>query len=209
VTTYWQDDLGFMHEVKPGSFGLSRIGGLLGKLIAAGQAFSGDGSRFTHAFVVLDQGEVIEAMPGRRGARIVPIADRLAHDEVVFCDAPVRGWLAEHSASRYSEQVLREIVVGHARTLEGAPYGYLQYLALGLAALGLAGKPGEELRWWFARKLRAYIADSGRMICSQLVDEVYHRAGIRLFEDGRLPQDVTPGDLDDYRVRALQRQVTR
>lgn len=175
----------------PGSFGLSRIGGLLGKLIAAGQAFSGDGSRWTHAFVVLDRGEVIEAMPG--GARIVPLADRLTHPEVVFCDAPIQGWLAEHSQSRYSEIVLREWVVREARKLDRVGYGYLQYLALGLVALGF------QPEW-----LRRYIASKNRMICSQLVDEVYRRAGIQLFDDGRLPQDVTPGDLDDYRVRALE-----
>jgi hypothetical protein len=187
----------------PGSFGLSRIGGLLGKLIAAGQAFSGDGSRFTHAFVVLGYDEVIEAMPGRRGARIVPIADRLKHGEVVFCDAPVQrriarsSWKDEHNR-RIIEQAIRSDILRHARRLEGAPYGYLQYLALGLVALGFQPK-------WLER----YIANAGRMICSQLVDLVYERAGIHLFSDGRLPQQVTPGDLDDYRVRALERESGR
>jgi hypothetical protein len=33
------------------------------------------------------------------------------------------------------------------------------------------------------------------MICSQLVDEAYLRAGVHLFDDGRDPGDVTPGDL--------------
>jgi hypothetical protein len=207
VTPIWHypnGDLDLAFEVKPGSFGLSRIGGLLGKLIAAGQAFSGDGSRFTHAFVVLDHGEVIEAMPG--GARIVPIADRLKHDEVVFCDAPVQGYLAasrwqDERNQRVIEKAVRWDIVRHARALEGTGYGYLQYLALGLVALGFQPK-------WLER----YIADTGRMVCSQLVDEVYRRAGIHLFVDEtpeRLPQQVTPGDLDDYRVRALQRQATR
>jgi hypothetical protein len=170
----------------PGSFGLSRIGGLLGKLIAAGQAFSGDGSRFTHAFVVLDHGEVIEAMPG--GARIVPIADRLKHEEVVFCDAPVQGWLAdgppENVADGLLEEWKRDHVVQVARRLEGTGYGYLQYLGLGLVALGF------QPRW-----LERYIGNTGRMVCSQLCDEIYRRAGMQIFDDGRLPQQVTPGDL--------------
>jgi hypothetical protein len=205
VTPIWHypnGDLDLAFEVKPGSFGLSRIGGVLGKLIAAGQAFSGDGSRFTHAFVVLDHGEVIEAMPG--GARIVPIADRLTHDEVVFCDAPVQQWMADlgytvgDALDRRVERLTRQSVVDHARALEGTPYGYLQYLALGLVALGFQPK-------WLER----YIANTGRMICSQMVDEIYKRAGIALFSDGRLPQQVTPGDLDDYRVRTLQQEASR
>jgi len=179
---------------KPGSFGLSRIGGLTGKLIAAGQAFSGDGSRWTHAFVVLDDETVIEAMPG--GARIRPLAEYLAHEEIFFSDRPIQTWMARrdprliemygHNAGTH-EQLIRDVVVLNARRLNGTGYGYLQYLALGLVAVGV------EPRW-----LRRYIASKGRMICSQLVDEVYRRAGVHLFNDGRLPQDVTPGDLANY-----------
>ena len=43
------------------------------------------------------------------------------------------------------------------------------------------------------------------MICSQLVDEAYARAGVQLFDDGRLPGDVTPADL--YGLIAAQDAV--
>jgi hypothetical protein len=43
--------------------------------------------------------------------------------------------------------------------------------------------------------LRQFIADTGHMICSQLVDEVYRRAGLIMFGDGRWPGYVTPGGL--------------
>jgi hypothetical protein len=191
----WVSGLAQGDQPLPGSFGLSRIGGLLGKLIAAGQAFSGDASRWTHAFVVLDDQWVIEAMPG--GARLAPLADRLNHAEVVFSDKPVQ---LELEALRqriahleltdpeaywnWATGTYRVTVVENARRLEGVGYGYLQYLALGLVAVGFQPK-------W----LRKYIASKGRMICSQLVDEVYRRSGIHLFDDDRLPQDVTPGDL--------------
>jgi hypothetical protein len=33
------------------------------------------------------------------------------------------------------------------------------------------------------------------MICSQLVDRCYDIAGVHLFDDGRKPGDVSPGDL--------------
>lgn len=200
MTVSFADPLtGQITEVKPGSFGLSRIGGLTGKLIAAGQAFSGDGSRWTHAFVVLDDETVVEAMPG--GARIVPIADRLKHDEIAFAD-PVAEWAVtrraelealftdEHAPTDpelffgYVERIKREQIVDYARSLEGRGYGYLQYVALGLVALGF------DPKW-----LRRYIASNERMICSQLVDEVYRLSGIKVFDDERLPQQVTPGDL--------------
>lgn len=68
--------------------------------------------------------------------------------------------------------------------LVGVPYSFLDYLSLTLLHLGLP------------RRLTARrVTDSGHMICSQLVDTVLCRAGYHLFDDGRLPQDVTPGAL--------------
>lgn len=188
----------------PGSFGLSRIGGVLGMAIAAGQAATFDGSRYTHAFLVVDGGSVVQAMPS--GAELAPLADFLGRDDVRFCDAPVRTAVAAYGAamrdaglrdaelwSAAYERGLRYGLSEEARKLVGTPYGFSDYLALTLAHLGVR-----------APRLRRYIAQSGRLICSQLVDEVYRRHAIHLFDDGRLPMDVTPGDLDDYRVRRLE-----
>lgn len=173
----------------PGSFGLARIGGLTGKLIAAAQAFAGDGSRWTHAFVVLDNGECIEAEPG--GARIEPIGKYFRMKEVAFCDRPVQDWL--RGVETLSAKRMR--IVAEGRRLEHTRYGYLQYVYMGL--LALAGKDGslDQPRGWFTRWLARRITQGGSMICSQLVDEVYRRAGIEIFDDHRLPQNVTPGDL--------------
>lgn len=190
----------------PGSYGLSRIGGLLGAFVAAAQAFTGDGSRYTHAFVVVSATEVVEAMPS--GARVAPLADRLADPHVRFCDAPIQRAGARyraditglaHDVDRWVadfEHVYRGFVVEEAHRVVGVGYSFADYLALGLAHLG--ARPA-----W----LRRYIARSGRLICSQLVDEVYRRSGIHLFDDGRLPMDVTPGDLDDHRVRYLEERT--
>ncbi|MCZ2837162.1 hypothetical protein [Modestobacter sp. VKM Ac-2985] len=190
----------------PGSFGLSRIGGLLGMAVAAGQAFTFDGSRYTHAFVVVDGGSVVQAMPS--GAELAPLADFVGRDDVRWCDAPVQSTLAfyrealltrmtdlemvDRLADTY-ERNLRQALSAEARQLVGTGYSFADYLALGLAHLGV--RP----HW-----LRRYIAASGRLICSQLVDETYRRQGVHLFDDGRLPMDVTPGDLDAYRVTHLE-----
>lgn len=154
----------------PGMFGLTRIGGLLGLLISLGQWIVGDASRYSHAFVVLDDGTVMEAMPS--GARIAPQAAVLARRPLAF------SWAIALTP------VQRADVVAAARTLEGARYGFSAYLHLALSRVGI--------RWpW----LIGHLERNQRLICSQLVDVVYRRAGLQLFDDGRAPHDVTPGDL--------------
>lgn len=152
---------------KPGDFGLSQIPGRLGWWVSLGQFIIGDASRWTHAFVVLDDETVIQAMP--KGAEIVPLKPFLGR--AVFSNIPLN-----------DEQ--RADIVKYARGFKGVRYGFSDYLALSLAHIGLHPK-------W----LKNYIARNGRMICSQLVDEAYYRADVHLFNDGRMPQDVTPGDL--------------
>lgn len=156
-----------MKEIKPGDIGLTRIGGVLGFFVSLGQHLAGDSSRYTHAYIVLDDETVIAAQPG--GARIDNLSDY--KNKAVYLQRDLT-----------DEQ--RMTIVEEARSLEGLPYSFLDYLALALARFGI--KP----KW-----LQKYIADTGHMICSQLCDEVYRRAGIHLFNDGRLPQEVTPGDL--------------
>jgi hypothetical protein len=153
----------------PGSFGLTRIGGIAGLFVWLGQRLSGDGSKWTHVFFVLDNDQVIEGQPG--GARLEPLGK---YANQVNCD-PLAG----------PEPELRERLVQTARALEGTPYNWLNYPALGLLALGI--------KWeWLRRFVRR--PESG-MICSQLVDYIYMVNGVHLFNDGREPMDVTPGDL--------------
>jgi uncharacterized protein YycO len=167
------------------------IGGKVGRYVAAAQAFTGDGSRYTHAFLVLDGGEIVEAMP--HGARIVPLADR-ADDPggVVYCD-PVDIYLRERGHwgdLDRREAIYRNKIVEFGRTLVGIPYNYWSYLYIGLSALGI------RAGW-----VRKRVSSNKQLICSQLVDYAYMMNGIHLFDDGRLPGTVTPGDLDYYRAR--------
>jgi cell wall-associated NlpC family hydrolase len=154
----------------PGSFYLTRIGGLVGLLISLGQWIIGDASRFTHAGIVLDDGTVLEAMPS--GARIAPLQTVTS---------------GRHLAVSWAiplDELLRRRIVIEARHLEGTRYGFTAYLHLALTRFGI--------RWgWLVRRLHC----NGRLICSQLVDEAYHRAGVQLFTDGRARFEVTPGDL--------------
>ena len=153
---------------KPGDIGFTKIEGLLGKFVYLAQWFNGDRSRWTHVFLVLSEDWIIEARPG--GATLFPLSE-YKHREVLF-------------ASPELSQRQRDRIVAEARMMEGTPYSFADYLALFLQRTGLC------------RGLtRKYVKDSGHMICSQFVDEAYRRAGMHLFDDGRPPQEVTPGDL--------------
>lgn len=156
-----------MKTIKPGDIGLTRIGGVLGFFVSLGQHLAGDSSRYTHAYIVLDDETVIAAQPG--GARIDKLSDY--KNKAIYIQLDLT-----------DEQ--RASIVAEARSLEHLPYSFLDYLAIAIARLGI--KP----KW-----LKRYIANTGHMICSQLCDEVYRRVGIHLFNDDRLPQEVTPGDL--------------
>lgn len=152
---------------KPGSMGFSTIGGFVGFWVGLGQYLNQDGSKYSHTFVVLDDETVVQAMP--QGAEIVPLDDYLG--DAIFIEWDITD---EQSAA----------IIEEARSLVGTPYGFSDYLALALARFGFRPK-------W----LTNYVEGNNRLICSQLADLAYSRAGLQLFNDGRLPNEVTPGDL--------------
>lgn len=157
---------------RAGDFGLTVITGPLGLGIRLGQWMTGDGSPYQHAFVVTtDEGQTVEAMPG--GAR---------HNRITGYDPKRTVYVRVHMA-----EPTRWAVAGAAEAMMGPPpvkYSFLQYPSLALLAVGL--KP---------KALRRFIKDRGHVICSQLIDLAFQRAGVELFDDGRDPGDVTPGDL--------------
>lgn len=183
-----------MTEIKPASFGLAIIGGKTGKLVRKGQAIvERQDYIFTHAFLVLDNEQVVEAEPG--GAIISPLSKYLGRPagQVLFCDLPVQTWLADKgyttgdALDQRAEGYIRERIFDFGRSLEGTPYNYLDYLSIGLDRFGI--RP---------RLIQNRLSRHDRLICSQLVDFSYLAAGIHLFADGRDSMDVTPGDLEWY-----------
>jgi hypothetical protein len=100
-------------------------------------------------------------------------------------------------------EVQRMFISEYAIGLVGTPYSFLDYSSIALAHYRI--RP----RW-----VRDFVASTDHLICSQLVDEAYLRAGVHLFDDGRLPGDVTPGDLwwllqRDRRVTSTDRELWR
>ncbi len=172
-------------NLKPGDLGFTRITGFTGWWVNLGQALTGDASRFTHVFVVMDDDTIIEAMP--QGARYAPL-DREYKTDVMYSRLPLS-----------DEQ--RQLVVQTARELMARPggirYSFFDYLYLALKHWGIP-----------AFMLRKAIQKFGHQICSQLADYLINGGGtykggkwipnpkgFRLFTDGRMPMDVTPGDL--------------
>lgn len=159
-----------VEDLLPGDVGFTTIPGRLGAWVSLGQALLRDECWFTHTYVALGDGTIVEAMP--RGARRVRLEDSGR------C-GPGFGWV------RLPLTETQRAAIGPAAIERvGTPYSFLDYLSLGLLHLGLPRKV-----------VASRVTDSGHMICSQLVDTVLTMAGYHLFTDGRLPQDVTPGAL--------------
>jgi uncharacterized protein YycO len=157
----------------PGTFGLTTIHGFSGMLVGLGQIVRGDRPlraawRYRHAFLVLDNDELIEAEPG--GARIVPLSNYDGED------------VTYSSWDLTDEQ--RAAIVQHGRAMARVGYDWLTYASLVLHGLHI--RPG-----WVTRRVES----NREQICSELCDRAYTLAGLSVFDDGRTPGDVTPANL--------------
>jgi hypothetical protein len=173
-----------VNDLRPGDLGFASIRGRAGAAILAGQTAidivnllrgrrAENAGWITHAYLIVEHRgglAAVEAMPA--GARLVPLhgVDRCGSG-FAYARLPLTG-----------EQILA--VTAAAVSAVGTRYSFADYAAL--AALH-AGLPHALLR--------RYVSGSGRMICSQLCDWALCTAGVHLFDDGRLSQDVTPGAL--------------
>jgi len=112
-------------------------------------------------------------------------------------EAKMRGATSrqEHPGAVYGTELLSEIerqrpgagadIAAAATQLLGTPYGFVDIAALGLADLGMRQK-------WLER----IVDNQHALICSQLVDQACLNVGVHLFNDGRMPGRVDPGDLE-------------
>lgn len=167
-----------------GDFGVVRTEGIGSALIRFGTD-----SPVNHAFVYVGDGQIVEAEPG--GALLSPVNRH--GDKVVWSTGAVTLATIE-----------RQRIACYARTLVGTPYGWPDIVAIALAQRRL-GELVDSRTWWVRR-----IQTLDTLICSQLVDVAYNRAGVHLFDDGRLPGLVSPGDLlgvIDHRGASVRRDV--
>jgi hypothetical protein len=166
--------------VQPGDFAVIDTGTPRSFLIDAGEWLAGGhGSEWDHAVIASrwDCGVllIVEALPG--GSREVP-------------------WHYEDRPHLWSTGHLEPCpeAGAQARSLVNIPYSWLDYVAIGLHRLHLN-----------APDLRKFMGDHHGLICSQLVDLAYQRAGRQLFDNGRWNGFVMPSDLGQLISASLLR----
>lgn len=170
---------------QPGDLGFTTIAGMVGGWVNIGQALVNDACRFDHVFVVVaaigdenyPDGLIVEAMPS--GARFRPLADRLGPG---FAYATID--LTDEQRAMVPA-IARGFV--SARGGRGVGYSFGTYVVIGLAQY--------EVTRWATPGLEHLVDSKGRLICSQLADELELRIGFHCFDDGRWRGNVTPGDL--------------
>lgn len=172
-------------DLQVGDVGFASIRGRVGAAILAGQTAldvanllrgrrAENAGWITHAYLVVEHRgapAAVEAMPA--GARLVPLTGRhRCGPGYAYARLPgLTPWQVRTAAASAVSAV-------------GTPYSFADYAALTALHLGLPHA-----------LLRSYVTTSRRMICSQMCDWALCSAGVHLFTDGRLPQDVTPGAL--------------
>lgn len=180
--------------VRPGDIGFMDMGGVTGVGIWAAQRIVDNTVpseyRVRHVLVVTeaewDRGNVfapkaVQAMP--HGAEEIELTPE-RHGDTIFV-RPAYDEVWGNMAERVAAAACRYV---------DTPYSFLDYAAIAARHLE-ARKPTD--RTPFDR----YITSTGHMICSQLADQAMSDAGWHVFDDGRLPQDVTPAAL--YRQMLL------
>lgn len=194
-------------DLRVGDLGFASIRGRVGAGILAGQtaidaAALLRGRRvenagwITHAFIVTSvpgdgTAEIVEAMPA--GARRVWIETAGAGLNACRIGA---GFAYVRLPDQAGPPGWQQAASAAALEMVGTPYGFAQYLAL--AWLTLSGGNAADDGGPIARYVNRRHPFNGRpeqVICSQLDDEALRVAGVKLFDDGRPPQYVTPGAL--------------
>jgi len=160
-----------------GDFAVVSAGGAVGPLISLGEFLDGSGfTQWDHAFVYVGAKQIVQTNPG--GAREVQITDwRAGRADALWSTGAIELTGSQRAA-------ICAAAIGYAA--RNVHYSSLDYLALAAHRLHL------PVPW-----LQHFIADTGHMICSQLVDQCYRDAGVQLFSDHRWPGYVTPADLGE------------
>jgi len=160
------------HPIRPGDYFLTRASTALGLAIRTVTR-----SPVNHAGIVTavnPDGTVQTVQALSRGVVPRPLPSRVATGDAVVIVHPTIAHQQRLGIVRAAEMLV------HRRV----GYDFADLLAAGLLQCGVS-----------LPSIRRKVANPDRMICSQAVDWSYQQAGVHLFDDGRTPQAVTPGDL--------------
>ena len=157
-------------DLLPGDFGLTLGRSQISKLIA----WAGD-SLYSHAFIVFDQNQLIEAAPG--GVRLVQIAQRMREPSLLLFDVYRP---SNASGESFSAQEIAAIQA-KAREYIGRGYPLNELLQLGLmCALRNKTPNSDAMRWILRIAMDALIHDDPKqMVCSELIFRVLREANVQ------------------------------
>lgn len=161
---------------KPGDYFVTATKGKLIDRIAARVIQWDTSSPVNHAGLYVGDDTIVEAVGEVKYGSITEYPDATWST----------GRLPEHLTPTPAQ---RTRIVNAAHDMIGTPYSWLDIIAIGLAQKRMGRLV--DSRTWSARR----ISGDGHVICSQVCDLAYQRAGIQLFNDGRLPGLVAPSDL--------------
>jgi hypothetical protein len=181
-------------DLRPGDVIFPTIHGYAGALVGAGQFILGDATsgewKVRHVAMVAQA----QTPPNQYGTRIVQAmpsgAEEIDLTRASFADGfpilrPDWSLITDRPVPIAGGGVAVAI---SARRYIGVPYSFADYAAI-------AGRHVLALQPTQRTPFDRYVSNSHRMICSQLVDQALTDAGYHLFDDGRIPQDVTPAAL--------------
>lgn len=190
-------------DLRPGDVIFPTIKGYAGALVGAGQILLGDATpsewRVRHVAMVTQADDsdnddwptpafIVQAMPG--GAEEVPLTDdSFASGFPILRPRYTLAVLGTGGDNDPFREGRKNVVAANAaRRYVGRPYSFADYAAI-------AGRHLFALKPTDRTPFDNYVSATGHMICSQLVDQALTDAGYHLFDDGRIPQDVTPAAL--------------
>lgn len=160
------------------------IPGIGGKLIALGEKINDKSVTWEVAKKIQHVGVVTECPP--IGPKLVQAMPSGAEEVEIGSD--YWGPSCIYVRPGYKSEYTPPRVAQFARSYIGVPYSFLDYVAIAGRHV-LALKPTQ--RTLFDR----YVSSTKHMICSQLADQALSDANFHVFDDGRIPQDVTPAAL--------------
>lgn len=161
----------------PGAIALTYAYGFTGFRASLGQALLAENTSYNHAFIVLNEKEIIEPWPS--GVRL----------------SSLRNYDGEYVAYGFlpglneSEQAL---LASAALSLDGVRHGMRDHVTLALHRYG-----------WHSRRVRRQLTSKRRLLPAQFVVEVYRRAGLELFP-GFQVGDVTMEDVGELLLMSAQ-----
>lgn len=154
---------------KPAAIGLTTRKDAVSWLIRLGQFINRDqNAEYSHAFLVINDNTVAEATI--KGFVYSP-REKYDNTNTIYLDIDLT-----------PEQ--RAGVLHQAGRLIGTKYSIWSYFLM------LALRVGIRPKW-----LQKRVASNKELICSASCDLAYSRAGVHLFDDGRIAGEVTPADL--------------